>query len=575
MPPQKKHAQGFNLFRTAPLDGYAGSLVVAVSKRDLVSGEHRNPAVAYYSNFDQTLAYTVQPTQTQPGTRLDESRNGTIYLVSTAPVVQSEPNVPALAAWAATQTSLLSEEDFPRSGAAVSSAAEPAAAEEETSTSDFSFAAAAAAASSSSSTVDPFPGIPRISNAAVVPTPAYRDPGAFKKSKLAVQQPSPGWSLDGGDARTLQHVLSGGLSWTSAQTVMRVGGPQAPLTIGAVYFALLPEWEARRKKKGAEAASSAPGAAAKQGLLAEREEELDDGSGEGGETEEVYAPKLVAAGYVAAPGERERVVEWHLFASVPENEGRKRRRRRNLPTEEKKTLQKTYNENKKQKTGGRSIARPAIVATRTGTAYVAGYMSGADFAMSPVIAEVDLFSGPTRVMVPALSPVPLEPSNADRLFRAGDPKGGGTLRVGDYAAAVLGDDLRSAWLASEWSGGVPSPACVEQQGATKCPSWSTFVSRVDLAEEARGDGSSPTAAERVRAARKGGGVEVGKRSGAGGFGGAGRGGGPPSSSSSSSLPLPRVGGALGGPVPGGDKALAALAAAAKEASSSSGQKAHN
>ena len=296
MPPQKKHAQGFNLFRTAPLDGYAGSLVVAVSKRDLVSGEHRNPAVAYYSNFDQTLAYTVQPTQTQPGTRHDESRNGTIYLVSTAPVVQSEPNVPALAAWAATQTSLLSEEDFPRSGAAVSSAAEPAAAEEETSTSDFSFAAAAAAASSSSSTVDPFPGIPRISNAAVVPTPAYRDPGAFKKSKLAVQQPSPGWSLDGGDARTLQHVLSGGLSWTSAQTVMRVGGPQAPLTIGAVYFALLPEWEARRKKKGAEAASSAPGAAAKQGLLAEREEELDDGSGEGGETEEVYAPKLVAAG---------------------------------------------------------------------------------------------------------------------------------------------------------------------------------------------------------------------------------------------------------------------------------------
>ena len=529
--------------------------------------------MAYYSNFDQTLAYTVQPTQTQPGTRHDESRNGTIYLVSTAPVVQSEPNVPALAAWAATQTSLLSEEDFPRSGAAVSSAAEPAAAEE-TSTSDFSFAAAAAA-SSSSSTVDPFPGIPRISNAAVVPTPAYRDPGAFKKSKLAVQQPSPGWSLDGGDARTLQHVLSGGLSWTSAQTVMRVGGPQAPLTIGAVYFALLPEWEARRKKKGAEAASAAPGAAAKQGLLAEREEELDDGSGEGGETEEVYAPKLVAAGYVAAPGERERVVEWHLFASVLENEGRKRRRRRNLPTEEKKTLQKTYNGNKKQKTGGRSIARPAIVATRTGTAYVAGYMSGADFAMSPVIAEVDLFSGPTRVMVPALSPVPLEPSNADRLFRAGDPKGGGTLRVGDYAAAVLGDDLRSAWLASEWSGGVPSPACVEQQGATKCPSWSTFVSRVDLAEEARGDGSSPTAAERVRAARKGGGVEVGKRSGAGGLGGAGRGGGPLSSSSSSSLPLPRVGGALGGPVPGGDKALAALAAAAKEASSSSGQKARN
>lgn len=307
--------QGFNLFRTAPLDGYAGSLVVALSKKDLVSGAHLNPAAAYYSNFDQTLAYTVQPTQTQPGTPHEVSRGGTLYLVSTAPVVQSEPNVPALAAWAATQTSLLSEEDFPKGGgqaAATSSAVEPAAAAEKetTSTSDFSFAAAAAASSSSSSSpVDPFPGIPRISNAAVVPTPAYRDPGAFKKQKLAVQQPSPGWGLDGGDARTLQHVLSGGLAWTAAQTVMRVGGPQAPLSIGAVYFALLPEWETRRKKKkGAEAAVAGPGAKSQQkqqqGLLADKEEE-DQGPGDGdGESEEVYAPKLVAAGYVAPPGER-------------------------------------------------------------------------------------------------------------------------------------------------------------------------------------------------------------------------------------------------------------------------------
>ena len=224
------------------------------------------------------------------------------------------------------------------------------------------------------------------------------------------------------------------------------------------------------------------------------------------------------------------------------------------------------------KTGGRSIARPAIVATRSGTAYVAGYMSHSDFAMSPVIAEVDLFSGPSKVMVPALSPVPLEPSNADRLFKAGDPKGGGTLRVGDYSAAVLGDDLRSAWFASEWSGGVPSPACVEQQGATKCPSWSTYVSRVELSPEARGgeggdkDGSAssspPTAAERVRAARKGGGgassVEVGKKSSSSsrGLGGSG---------SSSSFPLPKIGGALGAPVAGGDKALAAAAAAATAA----------
>ena len=211
-------------------------------------------------------------------------------------------------------------------------------------------------------------------------------------------------------------------------------------------------------------------------------------------------------------------------------------------------------------------------------------MSHSDFAMSPVIAEVDLFAGPNRVMVPALSPVPLEPSNADRLFKAGDPKGGGTLRVGDYSAAVLGDDLKSAWFASEWSGGVPSPACVEQQGATKCPSWSTYVSRVDLSVESRGsvneNGSSsssvPTAVERVRAARKSGGgggggsgsggssvVEVGKRNTFGGLGSVGNGGG--NFGGGNSFPLPKVGGALGEPVAGGEKALAALAAAAKRA----------
>lgn len=304
--------QGFNLFRTAPLDGYAGSLVLAISKKDLVSGKYQTPAAAFYSNFDQTLAYTVQPTQTQPGSQHETTRNGTIYLVSTAPVVQSEPNVPALAAWAATQTSLLSEDDFPKVGTSSEAAAAVTAttAAKETSTSDFSFAAAAAAAASSSATaaIDPFPGIPRISNAAVVPTPAYRDPGAFKKAKLAVQQPAPGWGLDGGDARTLQHVLSGGLTWTSAQTVMRVGGPQAPLSIGPVYFALLPEWETRRKKGKGGGGNNKAVSAAKQlqqeGLVAEKEEDLSQLDESDAETKEVYAPKLVAAGYVAAPGER-------------------------------------------------------------------------------------------------------------------------------------------------------------------------------------------------------------------------------------------------------------------------------
>jgi hypothetical protein len=140
---------------------------------------------------------------------------------------------------------------------------------------------------------------------------------------------------------------------------------------------------------------------------------------------------------------------------------------------------------------GRFIGRPAITATKGGTAYIAAYMSGADFAMSPVVAEVDLLTGPRRVIVPVRSPGPLQPSTVDRLWKAGDFGGGGTLRVGDYSAATL-DESGHAWLASEWSGGVPSPLCADAYGPTKCPNWSTFVTRIDL-----GAATGPTAAARA------------------------------------------------------------------------------
>ena len=166
---------GFNLFKDG--EGYAGSLMLAISKPDLLSGAASTPAHAVYSNWNMELAYTVQPSVTQAGSAHDAGRGGTIYFASTAPVVQNEPNVPALATWAATGTSKLTAPDFPKGG------------------------------------------LPLTSNCALLDTPAYRDPGVFKARKLGVVQPAPGFPLDGGDARTLQHMWSGGVLWTAAQTV--------------------------------------------------------------------------------------------------------------------------------------------------------------------------------------------------------------------------------------------------------------------------------------------------------------------------------------------------------------------
>lgn len=212
----------FNLFVTEPGEKYAGVLAMTISKKDLLKGDKAEPAYATYSNWNAELAYTVQPAQTQAGTKHDAGRGGTVHLISTGPVTQNEPNVPTLAAWAITNTSAMAAPDFPRGGS------------------------------------------PVVSKVALVETPAYRDPGAFKAERLAMPQPSPGVPLDTGDARTLQHVASGGVNWVATQTAMHVGAATSPLVVGVAYWALVPGW--------------AP-----------------DGA---------YAPRLAAAGYAGLSGGR-------------------------------------------------------------------------------------------------------------------------------------------------------------------------------------------------------------------------------------------------------------------------------
>ena len=99
----------------------------------------------------KTFSLSQQPSQTQAGTPHDPSRGGTIYLASTGPCTQNEPNVNMVAAWAMTNTSSLGSPGF---GVVRKIGDSPA-------------------APSSSWT------IPSISKAALVEVPAYRDPGAF------------------------------------------------------------------------------------------------------------------------------------------------------------------------------------------------------------------------------------------------------------------------------------------------------------------------------------------------------------------------------------------------------------
>ena len=357
----------FNLFVTEPPEKYAGVLGMAVSKKDLLEGKMAEPRYVTYSNWNAELAYTVQPTQTQPGTPHEASRGGTLYLASTGPVTQNEPNVPTLAVWALTNTSLLIAPDFPKSGT------------------------------------------PTLSRVALVETPAYRDPGAFKAERLAMAQPLPGVPLDTGDARTLQHVLSGGVTWVAAQTAMHVSRAEAPISVGVAYWGLLPGW-------------SSPDANA------------------------TFTPRLVAAGYAGL-------------------------------------------------SGGRSLARPAITATKDGTAWIAAFATGPDLPPSPVFVEIDMVDGPKRAHMPARAPTPLLPSIPDKKWKGSN--GAGTLRAGDYSAACL-DDKGAVWLATAWAGGVPSASCVDNFGIAKCPSWSSFVGRASVVAPSPGASTAAVKAAGIK-----------------------------------------------------------------------------
>ena len=186
----------FNLFQTEPEEKYAGVLLLAIDKKGLLSGKASQPAFVAYSNFNAEISYTVvsfvfwcslplfpsfkrkkeredfhlsrislsttstffsgkkkkkkQPSQTQAGTPHDPSRGGTLYLASTGPCTQNEPNVNMVAAWAITNTSALNSPGF---GVVIKSG--------------------------DSSPSSPSWTIPSISKAALVEVPAYRDPGAF------------------------------------------------------------------------------------------------------------------------------------------------------------------------------------------------------------------------------------------------------------------------------------------------------------------------------------------------------------------------------------------------------------
>ena len=358
----------FNLFG----DGYAGVLVLALSKASLLSGAASRPASAAYTNWPPDLSYTIHPTATQAGTPHDAERGGTLWIASTGPSTQNDPNVPALAVWAMTNTSSLASASFPADG------------------------------------------VPMVHPPALMATPAYRDPAAVDPP-VALTQPPPGSPLDTGDGRTLQSVYSGGLIWAASQTVVRVGDASADQTIGTVYFAVQPRW-------------TGPSA---------------------------FTPRLVATGYAALPGTH--------------------------------------------------LARPAITATATGTAFIGVLMTGEKVNPTQAVVEVDLVKGPLAVRVPAYSPSILYPTVPDELA---EPKseGKGYLRGGDYGAACL-DDSGAAWTAGEWSGGVPSAGCVSRDDKDRCPNWSTMVVRSRVSQEEEGMKSAAeggTAVDRVAHALTGG-----------------------------------------------------------------------
>ena len=117
-------------------------------------------------------------------------------------------------------------------------------------------------------------------------------------------QPEPGVPLDSGDARTLQHVYSGGVLWLSAQTAAHVGSADAPLSVAVVYFALLPSWNdtAAVEEEGGTAAAAGGNSVMLSSKQQQHQTQALVPGALSNRHSAAFSPRLVAAGYFAAPG---------------------------------------------------------------------------------------------------------------------------------------------------------------------------------------------------------------------------------------------------------------------------------
>lgn len=204
-------------------------------------------------------------------------------------------------------------------------------------------------------------------------------------------QPEPGSPLDSGDARTLQHVYSGGVLWFSAQTAAHVGSPDAPLSVAVVYFALLPAWN---ETAVVEEEGGATGNLAGNSVLLSslKNSKLSIPGALSNRHSAAFSPRLVAAGYFAAPN-------------------------------------------------GASLSRPAITAEPDGTAWVSALLTGPSTFPTQVAARADLLEGPLSLHASVLSPVILGPTVPDKKFRGSASSGNvvngagnktGSLRAGEW-----------------------------------------------------------------------------------------------------------------------------------------------
>ena len=212
-------------------------------------------------------------------------------------------------------------------------------------------------------------------------------------------QPEPGVPLDSGDARTLQHVYSGGVLWLSAQTAAHVGSADAPLSVAVVYFALLPSWNdtAAVEEEGGTAAAAGGNSVMLSSKQQQHQTQALVPGALSNRHSAAFSPRLVAAGYFAAPG-------------------------------------------------GGSLSRPAITAEPDGTAWVSALLTGPSTHPTQVAARADLVDGPSALHAAALSPVILGPTVPDKKFKgslssgnAGNGAGNktGTLRAGEFFLAEI------------------------------------------------------------------------------------------------------------------------------------------